>query len=145
MAVTTTVSNHFEYMKATGKIDFENDVFVALLMDTTFTFDKTTHATYADVSADEIATGNGYTQKSKTLGVPTVVEDDTLGGVKVTWDDIQWLAIGGSIGPAGSCVIIDDTTTDDTVVMCIDFGADQEVVDGFNYIVQSPEYRGLAQ
>ena len=143
MAVVTTVSNHFEYMKATKEIDFSNDTFVAILMNTTFTFDKTTHATYADISSDELATGNGYTQKSKTLTGVSVTENDTLGGVQVTWDDISWAASGGSIGATGACCIIDDTTSDDTVVMCIDFGLDLTAVSGLNLIIQDPEYRGL--
>ena len=145
MAVVTTVSNHFEYMKATKKVDFANDAFVACLMNTSFAFDKQTHSTYSDISTSELAAGGGYAQKAKTLVGVTVTEDATVGGVKVTWDDIQWLASGGSIGPSGSCVIIDTTTTDDTVVMCIDFGQDLTAAEGVNFIVQDVEYQGAAQ
>ena len=58
------------------KIDFENDTFKMILMKTTFVFDKDAHATLADVTANQIATGNGYTQNSITLTNASASEDD---------------------------------------------------------------------
>lgn len=130
MAIVSTLSNHFKYMKDTKKVDMETDVFKAILMDSTFAFNPDTHATLADVTAHQLATGNGYTQNDKTLAGVTVIEDDANDRSATTWTNVTWTASGGNIGPTGALVIYDDTTSDDTVVGCIDFGTDYTVADG---------------
>jgi len=130
MAIVATVSNHFKYQQSVKEIDFENDVFKIILLNTTFSFDPDTHATLADVTASQLATGNGYTQNDKVLAGVTVIEDDTNNRCGITWTNATWTASGGSIGPTGAVIIYDDTTTDDTVVGCIDFGTDYTIADG---------------
>lgn len=137
MAVTVTVPNHAKYMQATKKIDYENDVFKAILMNSSFAFDKDAHATLADVTASQLATGNGYTQNDKTLTGVAVSEDDTNDKAAVTWSDPTWTASGGSIGPTGAIIIYDDTTTDDTIVFCGDFGTDYTITDGSSFQPQN--------
>lgn len=143
MAVVTTVSNHFAYRLGVGNVNFSSDTFVVILMNTTFAFDKDSHATLSDVTSDQLATGYGYTQNSKTLTGVSVTEDDTNDGLVVTWDDPTWTASGGTIGPSGAAIVYDDTTSDDTVVMCIDFGADVSAADGINLVLQDIEFNGL--
>jgi hypothetical protein len=130
MAITATVSNHFKYMQATKEIDFEADTFKMILLDTTFAFNPDTHATLADVTGHQLATGSGYTQNDKVLAGVTVTEDDTNNRCSVTWTNVTWTASGGTIGPTGAAVIYDDTTADDTVIGCIDFGTDYSIADG---------------
>jgi len=137
MAVTVTVSNHFKYKKDVGAIDMSSDVFKAILMNDTFAFDKDAHATLADVTADQLATGNGYTQNSKSLANPVTTEDDSDDCGKTVWDDVEWVADGGSIGPTGSAIIYDDTTGDDTVYCCIDFGTDYNIPDTASFKFQT--------
>lgn len=137
MAVVSTLSNHFKYQLASGNIDFDSNVYKVILMNTTFAFDKDTDATLADVTADQLPTGNGYTQNDKTLANVAITEDDTNDKAYVTWDDVTWTASGGSIGPTGAAVIYDDTTTDDTVVGCIDFGTDYTISDGSSLQLQN--------
>ena len=60
-------SNKIKYLLATKAIDFANDTFKIILMATGFTFDIDTHHGYADVSASELGTGNGYTAGGNTL------------------------------------------------------------------------------
>jgi len=129
MAIVATTSNHFKYMQSTKKIDFAADSFKAILMNTTFAFNKDTHATLADVTASQLATQFGYTQNDYTLAGVTTTEDDTNDRFSVSWTNITWTASGGSIGPTGSLIVYDDTTTDDTIVGCIDFGVDYTVTD----------------
>lgn len=136
MAVVTTVSNHMAYQLASGNIDFDSDTFLIILMNTSFAFDKDAHATLSDVTASQLATGNGYTQDSKTLAGVAVSEDDTNDKAAITWNDVTWTASGGAIGPSGAACVIDDTTTDDTVVMCIDFGTDITAADGTNFTIE---------
>lgn len=137
MAVTATVSNHFKFQLASGNIDFDSNVYKVILMNNTFAFDKDTHATLADVTADQLGTGNGYTQNDKTLTGISVVEDDTNDKAAITWDNATWTATGGSIGPTGAYIIYDDTTADDTVVACVDFGTDYTIADGSSIQLQN--------
>ena len=136
MAVVTTLSNHFRYMLATKKIDCTDstgDAFKIILMNTTFAFNKDSHATLADVTADQLATNYGYTQDNKACVVASVTEDDTNDVARIVFSDVTWTASGGSIGASGAAIIYDDTTSDDTVVCCIDFGSDGTAADGFNF------------
>ena len=140
MAIVVTVPNHFKYLLATKAIDFANDAFKIILMNTTFAFDKDTHATLADVTADQLSTGYGYTQDNKTLSGVTVTENDTTDKATAVWSDITWTASGGAIGPTGAAIIFDDTVSGDPVVMCIDFGADYTVADSFSFQIQAPSF-----
>lgn len=137
MAVVSTLSNHYKYMKMTKQIDFANDTFKIILMNTSFAFNKDTHATLADVTASQLTTGNGYTQNDKALVLDAVSEDDDEDAGIATFEDPAWAASGGDIGPTGAAVIYDDTTADDTVVGCIDFGVDVTVADGTGFSIQS--------
>lgn len=121
----------------TKKVDFSADSFKIILMNNAFTFNKDTHATYADVSASELATGNGYTANSKTLAGVAVTEDDTDDRAEVIWSTVTWTASGGSIGPSNGAIIFDDTTTDDTVIGYIDFGEAKTATDGGNFNISN--------
>lgn len=133
MAVIATLSNHYKAQLKKKAIDEVNDTFKIILMNTTFAFDKDTHATLADVTADQLATGNGYTQDNKALTTPAVAEDDTNDRARFSCDPATWTAAGGAIGPSGAAIIYDDTTADDTVVGCIDFGSDITIGDGVSF------------
>ncbi len=139
MAVVSTLSNHFRHMLATKKIDFDNDVFKIILMNTTFDFDPATHDDLSDVTADQLDTDHGYVQDTKILANVAVVRDDVNDVVKITWDNAVWTASGGDIGPSGAAVIYDDSTTDDTVVAGIDYGEDGTAADGFTFSVTDIE------
>jgi hypothetical protein len=128
--MANALSNHFKYMLGTKKIDFLADSFKIILMVSSFSFNKDTHATYADVSASELATGFGYTVNTKTLTGVVVTEDDTNDRLGVTWSSVSWTAAGGSIGPTIGAIIFDDTTVDDTVLGFVDCVSVQTAVDG---------------
>ena len=131
--MSTEASNHIKFMLAKGDVAFDTDSFKIILMNNSFTFDKDTHATYANVSASELATANGYTVNTKTLAGVAISEDDTNDRAAVTWSNVSWTASGGSIGPSNGAIIFDDTTVDDSVVGYIDFGAAQTATDGGNF------------
>jgi len=130
MAIVATLSNHFKFQLVSKQIDFANDTFKIILMNTSFAFDPDTHATLADVTSNQLASGNGYTQNDRSLAGVTVIEDDANDRARVQWTNVTWTATGGSIGPTGAAIIYDDTTTDDTVVGAIDFGTDYTIADG---------------
>jgi hypothetical protein len=139
--MANTVSNHMKYQLGLAAVNFNTDAFKIILMATGFTFNKDTHATYADVSASELATNYGYTQNTKPLGTATLVEDDTNDRLSVTWANAVWTASGGSIGPSPGALIYDDTTSDNTVVGYIDFGGDQTATNGGTFTVPNIEFR----
>lgn len=128
-----TASNKLKYLLAKGVIDFSADTFKGILMQSGFVFSADTHHGYADVSANELAPVNGYTAGGATLAGVTVTENDTDDRCDVTWNNVTWLAAGGSIGPSPGMIIYDDTVTTptaDPVVGYIDFGGDQTQADG---------------
>ena len=131
--MATTVANKIKYMLALKKIDFSADSFKIILMASGFTFNKDTHAGYADVSGSELPTANGYTVNTKTLAGVAVTQDDTDDRTNITWSNVTWTASGGPIGPTPGAIIFDDTPTTptaDPIVGYIDFGGDQTQADG---------------
>ena len=140
MAVVSTMSNHFKYMNMKKEIDFSADEFRMILMQDSFTFDKRTHATYLNVSGEEIPTGYGYTARGIALLSGEFTEDDVNDKGSMIWSyNPTWTASGGSIGPAGAAVIFDETSSDDTVVGVIDFDADYTATEGLSIQVMSGE------
>lgn len=142
--MATAASNKLKYLLASKIIDFANDSFKIILMGTGFTFDKDSHHGYADVSASELSTGNGYTADTKTLAGVAVTEDDTDDRCEITWSNVTWTASGGAIGPSPGAIIYDDTVTtptDDPIVGYIDFGGDQTQADGGTATISNIEVR----
>lgn len=139
--MTTEASNHIKYLLATKAIDFENDTFKIALMASGFTFDKDTHAEWADASGSELANGNGYTTGGNTLAGVAVVEDDTDDRAEVTWNNSSWTASGGPIGPTPGAIIYDDTVANDPIVGYIDFGGEQTQSDGGVCTISNIEVR----
>jgi len=136
--MATAVSNHFKYMQDKGDIDFDTDSFKCCLMASGFTFDVDAHATWANVSASELATGNGYTQNTKVLPAsPVITEDDANNRSNVAWDNVSWTASGGSIGPTPGAIVYDDTTADDTVVGFLDFITERTATDGGTFVISN--------
>lgn len=137
MAVVTTLSNHYKFELMSANIDYDSHTFKIILMNNTFAFDKDTHAQYSDVSADELAAGNGYTVGGITLANIVLTEDDVNDRGRAVWDNVQWDASGGDIGPTGAAIIYNDTHANDVVVGCIDFGTDYTISDGSSLQIQN--------
>jgi len=142
--MSSAVTNKCLYLVAKKVIDFSADSFKIILMKSGFVFNRGTHHAYADVSANELSTGYGYTQNTKTLSGVTVTEDDTNNRCSVTWSNVTWTASGGSIGPTPGAIIFDDTVTTpiaDPIVGYIDFGGEQTEADGGVATITGIEFR----
>lgn len=142
--MSTEAANKLKHALATKQIDFSADAFQIILMADGFTFDKDAHHGYADLSASELANGNGYTTGGNTLAGVTVTEDDTDDRTEVTWNNSAWTASGGSIGPSPGAIIYDDTPTTpqaDPIVGYIDFGGNQTQADGGICTISNIEVR----
>ena len=136
--MATKVCQNFLYVMQKGNVDMDTDVFKIILMDTGFVYDRATHHEYADVSASELATGNGYTVKTKTLTGISITRNDTLYKTTTTWSNPSWTASGGAIGPSPGAFILDETVTDDPLVCYIDFGGEGTEPDGGVFTISNP-------
>lgn len=134
-------SNHLKYLVATGVINFSTHTFIIILMQSGFIFDEDAHALYAEVVADELATGFGYVQFTKVLAGVTITEDDVNDRANVAWSAASWTAGGGSIGPTGGAIVLDSTAANDPVVGYIDFENDYTQVDGGVMTLSGIEFR----
>lgn len=120
MATTITAYDTLWKLLATGGIDLDTDTLKLALVTSSYT-PSTTHDEWADVSANEVATGNGYT----TGGV-------SLSGVAVTnsnidYSDVTWNSLtktfryavcyksgsgGGLTNPLLFYILLDSTPAD---------------------------------
>lgn len=123
---------------AKGDIDLDTNSLLIILMASGFTFDRANHHEYADVSASELGTGNGYTVKTKALAGYAITRNDTLYKATITWSTVQWTASGGSIGPACGAFILNDTVANDPLVGYIDFGGDGTEPNGGIFSITTP-------
>lgn len=133
-------SNKVKYLLATKAVSFSADTFKIILMQSGFTFDKDTHHAYTDVSASELANGNGYTTGGATLGGVTVTEDDADDRCEITWNNPSWTAAGGAIGPVSGAIIYDDTVSD-YIMGYIDFSGDYTQPSGGTMTLTGVEIR----
>lgn len=135
--MATTLSNNFVYLILKKEIDFDADTFKIILMASGFVYNKTTHDEYADVSAYELGTANGYTAGGATLTGVAVARDDTDGAGEVTWNNATWNVVTAALTASGA-IIYDDTVTGDPIIGYIDFSGNQTTDVGGVYTVADP-------
>jgi hypothetical protein len=131
--MASEATNKIKYLLAIKQIDFANDAFKIRLMANGFTFNKDTHHGWANVSANELADGYGYTNGGANLANLSVAENDTDDRATFTCNNVSWTANGGNIGPTPGAIIYDDTPTTpqaDPIVAYIDFAGNQTQADG---------------
>lgn len=134
MAVTVNRYNKLVEYAGDNTMDLDADTFAIMLMNSSHVF-TATNTVRTDVSANQIATANGYTQATgagtgKLLTSVTWVESSGT----VTFDaaDVSWTASGGSIA-ADDAVLFDDTAALDELMFSFDFGGTQTATDGGNF------------
>lgn len=132
MAVTINRYNQFPEFFGDNSIDLDGDTFKLALMNSSHTF-TATHTQFSDVSANDLATGSGYTNPGKDLASVTWV--NSAGTITFDAGDVTWTASGGSIGPADDGVLYSDTSTNDLLAYSIDFDGSQTAGDGTDFVV----------
>lgn len=138
--MSAQATQNFLYLMAKGSVDLDTDSLIWILMDTGFTFDRATHHQYSDVSASELGAGNGYLQKTKAAAGISITRNDVLFKVTITWDNPQWTASGGNIGPSPGAFLLDDTVADDPLLFYVDFGSEGTEPNGGTFTVANPKY-----
>lgn len=123
----TTISYYEQFLTnlGSGNINLISDDFRVLLVNN-YTYDAADDE-LDDVFANEIVEQYGYLQGGKLL------TNQTFGWVppsnKFDADDVEWVATGGTIGPATGAVIYSDTSTSNKLVAYIDFGTSHSIPD----------------
>lgn len=129
--MATQVAQNWKLLKHKKVVDCLNDVFHGILMQSGFVFDAVNHNVYADISASELTTANGYTSGGAVLSGVACVRDDTNKLVALSWSNQTFTASGGSLVAAGM-MILDWTVGSPLkpIVQYIDFGGNQTAVAG---------------
>jgi len=116
--------------------DFVNDT-IKVTLHTGYTPNIDTHQVWADVSATEYGTANGYTAGGKTLANKSVTQDNTNDRALFDADDVTWTALG-ALSPAtpSHAIMWNDTPTSpaDPLVDYVLLGT--TATNGGNYTLQ---------
>jgi len=143
MAITRTVSNLFKTELGKGTVDLTSDAYKLILLEVGFVYDKDAHGTYADVSANEIATGYGYTQNTTAPAIDSAwAQDNVNDKASLTWADITFTAAGGDIEDFVAAIIYDDTHASNVIIGCIEFGQTISVTSGNSYTLEQLGFDG---
>lgn len=143
MAITVTPATYYEYYKQQGRIDLITDDIKAALMNDSFAFDRDNHATWSDVSGEELSISGEYAQVSLISG--EVFADETANSSYVTYNDIVFIASGESFDPTIGCIIYDNTDAAKPIIAGIEFGTSYTVTAGNNMTLKNPKIEGIAQ
>jgi len=110
------------------EVDLEADTIKVALLNDSHSF-TATHNTWSQVSANELASGDGYTTGGSALAGKGVTQAATT-----KWDatDLAWAA---SSFTAYHAVIYDDTLANKDLICSFDFGGAQTVTAGTFTIV----------
>lgn len=126
---TITLYNNAKLKMMDGTIDLDSHNFKIILLNSSHAFNAA-HTQLSDVTANQLATANGYTQNAKALSGISL----TQSGGTVTFDasDVSWTAAGGDI-TASYAVVYDDDTTGDLLLFNLSFSAPETAGTGTNF------------
>lgn len=92
MAVTFTPFNSFMKYLLQGTIDLQDDAIKLALVTSAYTPDVTDDI-WGDISANEVATGDGYTTGGEALGSKTFAVSDVSGAGTFDSADVVWSSL----------------------------------------------------
>jgi hypothetical protein len=133
-----TLSNKFLTEKGKGLINFSTQTFKVALIKNTLTFNPDSHGDWADVSAQEIAAGYGYTAGGETLAVSAAwAQDNANDKASISWSNVTWTASGGAFPDFTQAIVYDDSHASKVIVGCINFETTISVTAGSSFQLQN--------
>lgn len=129
MPITSALYGNVFNKAFNKEIDLDTDTVKVALLSNAYTPDQDAHDYWNDVSANELANGNGYTTGGATLASKVV---SYTGGTNVFAfgaANVQWTS---ATFTARYATVYVDTTVSSTspLIMYVNFGADQSVSSG---------------
>lgn len=112
--------------------NFDSDTLKLALSNTLPT--ASSDATWGDVSASEIASGNGYTAAGQTMTSVTWSKSGAVSTLDMA--DVTITASGGSIGPFQYMILYNDTATGDALIGFYTLSASTTIADGDSFTLQ---------
>ncbi len=110
--------NNFVHALNTGALDMATDTINVMLSNTA---PVATNSLYADISGNEISSGNGYTTGGTTF--TGTGSTNTSGTETVSASAVTFTASGGTIGPFRYFIIYDVTNSDQPLIAWYDYGS----------------------
>ena len=133
---TINFYNQFLEFAMDGGIDMDSDTWTIILLNSSHVF-TAANTNLSQITANQLATANGYTQNAKNLTSVTWSQP-TAGTTRFDSADISWTASGGSIGPADDAAIYSDTSTvpsADLLMCSIDFLGSETAGAGTDFLI----------
>jgi len=130
------VYNDFFEQVLKGTHDLSSDA-ITLTLHTGYTPDIDTHQVWADVSATEYTTANGYTAGGQTLDSLSVTQDNDNDRAIFDADDETWTSLGALSPATPSHAILWNNTPSspaDPLILCYTLGT--TATNGGNYTIQ---------
>lgn len=118
--------------------DLEQVTVKLALVTSSYTPNRDTHDFWDDVSANELANGNGYTTGGATLTTLTWSYDAASDQVRLDCDDVTWTFTAGKTWRYG--VVYVDTagaSSTDPLMALLDWGSDQTVSTAYTITIDS--------
>lgn len=118
----------YEFKKrlANKEIDLDSDTIKCALLKSTYTVDLANHKNWADISAQEVAAGNGYTAGGNALANASL----TLSTGTLAWDtdNTTFTANGGTLTARYAAVYDDTHASKALIAVCLLDAGNNDVV-----------------
>lgn len=126
--MASVIYNDFKQRLISGEVDMDNDQIWCALFPSSYTPNNDTQGVWSDVSASEIAAGNGYAAGGTILtGVTVMVNMSTDKGI-FDANDVTWP--NSTITARYAVLYKKATATTSWLVAAFDFGADKASSNG---------------
>jgi len=130
------IPQYFILQQALQIVNFNTHDLKCILCDGTFNESALRdYQSYADVSANEVTQGSGYTSGGVAVSGTSATIDNTNNRVLYKCDDIQFTASGGNIGPTRYAVMY-DPDGENTLIYVFDFGENKTISDGSSLLLR---------
>jgi hypothetical protein len=131
--------NLFLDWMAKGTLNLSSDALKAFL---TNTAPVATNSIYSDISANDLSTGNGYTNGGSAV-TPTL--SNSSGTEKLVGSNVTWTATG-SIGPFRYAVLYDSTpSSNKSLIGWWDYGSSITMASGDTFTITFDATNGILQ